>query len=71
MNRLAPLGRKLAGFFVDDAFLGGATVASVLAASLCRAALATRPLIAGALLAGGCVLALTLSVVRAAARPPT
>jgi hypothetical protein len=69
MNRLAPLGRKVAGFFVDDAFLGGATVMSVLVASLCRAALSTRPLIAGALLACGCVMALTLSVARAARRP--
>jgi hypothetical protein len=68
MNRLAPLGRKVAGFFVDDAFLGGGTAASVLVASLCRATLSTRPLMAGALLACGCFLALTLSVARAARR---
>jgi hypothetical protein len=69
MNRLSQLGRKVAGFFVDDAFLGGATVMSVLVAALCRAVLSGRPLIAGALLSGGCLLALTLSVARAAARP--
>ena len=70
MNRLASFGRKAAGFFVDDAFLGAGAVASVLAASLCRATLSSRPLVAGALLACGCVLALTLSLARAAASPP-
>ena len=70
MNSLAPIGRKVAGFFVDDAFLGGATVMSVIVAILCRAVLSGRPLIAGALLAGGCLLALTLSVARAAAVAP-
>jgi hypothetical protein len=69
MNRLSPLGRKVAGFFVDDAFLGGATVMSVLVAALCRAVLSGRPLIAGALLIGGCLLALSLSVARAATAP--
>jgi hypothetical protein len=69
MNRLAPLGRKVTGFFVDDAFLGAATVTSVLVAALCRAVLSGRPLIAGALLACGCLLALALSVARAATAP--
>jgi hypothetical protein len=67
MNSLTPLGRKVIAFFVDDAFLGLATVMSVAAAVLCRTVLGGRPLIAGALLAGGCLLALTLSVARAAA----
>jgi hypothetical protein len=70
MISLGRLGGTMTRFFVDDAFLGGATLASVLAAGLCRAGLNTRPLLAGAVLAGGCFLALTLSVVRAAARPP-
>jgi hypothetical protein len=69
MTGLAAFGRKVAGFFVDDAFLGGATVTSVLAAALCRAVLSGRPLVAGALLTGGCLLALTLSVARAATAP--
>ena len=67
MNWLAILARKLAGFFIDDAFLGVGTVLSVIAAALCRAVLNGRPLVAGALLAGGCLLALTLSVAKAAA----
>ena len=67
MTSLAALGRKVIDFFVDDAFLGLATVASVIVATLCRVVLAGRPLIAGALLAAGCLLALTLSVARAAA----
>ncbi len=70
MNALARLGRKLAAFFVDDALLGGATVASVLVATLCRALVGGRPLVAGCVLAGGCLLALTLSVARAAAASP-
>lgn len=69
MNPLAPLVRKAATFFVDDAFLGAAIVATVTAASLCRILLGGRPLLAGALLAGGCLVALTLSVARAAAAP--
>jgi hypothetical protein len=60
--------RKALGFFVDDAFLGAGTVATVLVAVACRALLSQRPLICGAVLAGGCLLALTLSVARAAAR---
>jgi hypothetical protein len=71
MSPLAPIGRKVIGFFVDDAFLGAATVMTVIAAAACRLVLAGRPLIAGALLTGGCLLALTLSVVRAAATAPT
>jgi hypothetical protein len=67
MNLLAPFGRKVTGFFVDDAFLGGAIVVSVLVAILCREVLSGRPLIAGALLTGGCLLGLALSVARAAA----
>ncbi len=66
MNPLASLARKATGFFVDDAFLGAGTVISVIAAALCRGLLGGRPLIAGALLAGGCLVALTLSVARAA-----
>jgi hypothetical protein len=69
MKALAPLGRTAVAFFVDDAFLGMATVLTVLAAALCRALLSGRPLVAGALLTGGCLLALTLSVARAGARP--
>ena len=68
MNSLAPLGRKVIGFFVDDAFLGLATVMSVAAATLCRVVLSGRPMIAGAVLAGGCLLGLALSVARAAAQ---
>lgn len=68
MTWLATLRRKAIGFFVDDAFLGLGTVAAVLAAALCRALLTSHPLVAGALLACGCLLALTLSVARAAAR---
>ncbi len=67
MNALARLGGKLAAFFVDDALLGGGTVVSVLVATLCRALVGGRPLIAGSVLAGGCLLALTLSVSRVAA----
>ncbi len=70
MNALARLGRKLAAFFVDDALLGGVTVVSVLVATLCRELVGGRPLVAGSLLAGGCLLALTLSVARAAAASP-
>ena len=66
MNWLPLLGRKLAGLFVDDALLGAGTVLSVTAAALCRAVLNGRPLVAAALLAGGCLLALTLSVARTA-----
>ena len=62
-----PIVRAVVGFFVDDAFLGLATMLSVGVAALCRLAVGHRPLIAGALLAGGCLLALTLSVARAAA----
>jgi hypothetical protein len=66
------MGRKVVGFFVDDAFLGAATLISVAVAALCRELLKGRPLVAGALLAGGCLVALTLSVARAGARrdPP-
>ncbi|MDB5448807.1 MAG: hypothetical protein JWQ97_4124 [Phenylobacterium sp.] len=67
MTRLARLRRAAFGFFVDDAFLGLGTAATLLAAVLCRALLHGRPLAAGAILAGGCLLALTLSVARAAA----
>ena len=70
MNPLAPFGRKLTAFFVDDALLGGATALSVLLAALCRLFAGGRPLIAGALLAGGCLLALTLSVAGTAATLP-
>ncbi len=71
MTLFASLGRRALNFFVDDAFLGAGTVATVLAAAACRALLSARPLIAGGLLAVGCVLALTLSVARAAdARRP-
>jgi hypothetical protein len=66
MNALAPLFRKAVAFFVDDAFLGAGTVMTVVLAALCREVLKGYPLVAGALLAGGCVMALTLSVVRAA-----
>ncbi len=66
MNSLAALRRRVIGFFVDDPFLGVGTVVAVLAAALCRALLTGRPLVAGALLAGGCLMALTLSVARAA-----
>jgi hypothetical protein len=69
MNLLAPLaslGRKVVGFFVDDAFLGAAILGTVLATALCRLVLGARPLLAGALLAGGCLMALTLSIARAA-----
>jgi hypothetical protein len=69
MSPLAPLARKAVAFFVDDAFLGAAIVATVTAASLCRILMGGRPLLAGALLAGGCLVALTLSVARAAAAP--
>ena len=71
MNWLPLLGRKLAGLFVDDALLGAGTVLSVTAAALCRAVFNGRPLVAGALLAGGCLLALTLSVARAASAAQT
>jgi hypothetical protein len=70
MTWLAPLGRKLIGFFVDDAFLGAAILTTVFVAAACRGILPGRPLVAGAMLAGGCLLALTLSVARAAAAPP-
>jgi hypothetical protein len=60
------LARRVARFFVDDAFLGAGTVLAVLVASLCRVLLTGRPLVAGSLLAGGCLLALTLSIARAA-----
>lgn len=66
MSRLTVLARQLARFFVDDAFLGAGTALAVLVAALCRALLTSRPLVAGALLAGGCLLTLTLSVARAA-----
>jgi hypothetical protein len=66
VSSLAPLGRKLIGFFVDDAFLGAGILATVLAAGLCRLLLGAWPLLAGALLAGGCLLSLTLSIARAA-----
>lgn len=66
MSWFAPLRRQVIGFFVDDAFLGLGTVLAVLAAALCRGLLGGRPLVAGALLACGCLLALTLSVARAA-----
>jgi hypothetical protein len=66
MNPLVQFGRKVAGFFVDDAFLAAAVVVTVLVAGLSRLVLSGRPLLAGALLAGGCLLALTLSVARAA-----
>ncbi|HEY0436780.1 MAG TPA: hypothetical protein VGC92_09080 [Phenylobacterium sp.] len=69
MTLFASLGRRALNFFVDDAFLGAGTVATVLAAAGCRALLSARPLITGALLAAGCILALTLSVARAAAAP--
>jgi hypothetical protein len=70
MTPFASVGRKALNFFVDDAFLGAGTVATVLAAAVCRALLSAHPLIAGAVLAGGCLLALTLSVARAAAAKP-
>jgi hypothetical protein len=66
MSWFAALRREVVGFFVDDAFLGVATVLVVAAAVLCRALLKGYPLVAGALLAGGCVVALALSVARAA-----
>ena len=66
MIALSALRRQLIGFFVDDAFLGLATVLTVVAASLCRGLLSGRPLVAGALLLGGCLVALLLSVARAA-----
>jgi hypothetical protein len=62
-------GRKAVAFFVDDAFLGAGTVLIVIAAALCRLVLGARPLVAGALLVGGCLLALTLSVARATGGP--
>lgn len=69
MSMLASFGGKMVGFFIDDAFLGFGIAAAVLAAALCRAMLGGRPLLAGALLCGGCLLALTLSIARAAGRP--
>jgi hypothetical protein len=66
MNWLGRLIRRGVGFFVDDAFLGAGTVLAVAAAALCRVLMNGRPLLAGAVLAGGCFLALTLSVARAA-----
>ena len=67
MSLPANLRRHVVGFFIDDAFLGAGTAAVVLAAGLCRMILPGRPLAAGALLAGGCLLALILSVARAVA----
>jgi hypothetical protein len=65
------LVRRVIGFFVNDAFLGAGIVVTILAAALCRVLAPGRPLLAGALLAGGCLLAVTLSVARAAsARDP-
>lgn len=69
MSALTSFRRQVVGFFVDDAFLGGATLMTLVVAVLCRVVLPGRPLVAGALLAGGCLLALTLSVARAAAAP--
>ena len=66
MSRFASIRRKVIGFFVDDAFLGVATVMVVVAAALCRELLKGRPLVAGAVLAGGCLMALALSLARAA-----
>jgi hypothetical protein len=66
MSALASVRRKAIGFFVDDAFLGVATIVTVVLATLCREVSKGRPLVAGALLAGGCLVALTLSVARAA-----
>ena len=66
MSRFASLRRKAIGFFVDDAFLGVATVLTVVISALCRELLKGRPLVAGTLLVAGCLLALTLSVARAA-----
>jgi hypothetical protein len=67
---LAPVLRVIR-FFVNDAFLGAGIVVTILAAALCRVLAPGRPLLAGALLAGGCLLAVTLSVARAAsARDP-
>ena len=68
MNWLANRRREVIGFFVDDAFLGLGTLAAVLAAGLCRLVLPGRPLAAGAILACGSLLALVLSVARAAVR---
>jgi hypothetical protein len=70
MNWLANRRREIVGFFVDDAFLGLGAVGAVLAAALCRLILPGRPLAAGAILAGGCLLALVLSVARAVAVRP-
>jgi hypothetical protein len=69
MSRLTLLASRIGRFFVDDAFLGAGTVAAVLVAAVCRALLNGRPLVAGSLLAGGCLLTLTLSVARAATTP--
>ncbi len=66
MTALSPFGRKLIGFFVDDPFLAMTILVTVLAAALCRLLLSARPLLAGALLAGGCLLGLAVSVARAA-----
>jgi hypothetical protein len=66
MSRLGAVRREIVGFFVDDAFLGVATVLVVVAAALCRELLTGRPLVAGVVLAGGCLMALALSLARAA-----
>ena len=70
MNWLANRRREVVGFFVDDAFLGVGAITAVLAAGLCRLILPGRPLAAGAVLACGSLLALILSVARAAALRP-